>query len=300
MRLAVDGVARRRDDPGARGQEGARDRPPERTGSTRDHGHMTFEAHRAERYRCSTGAALLGAERDGSLGIRRPAGPRARVERALVEARDAQGEQVVTRGDARATRRDDACALLHAARREAPSQLIRRQEAPGLRVEVLGPGRAAGARDVAGNRIDRRLDAREACERAGVEQRCLAAQRVSTSSASTKRSAGHSRAENPTAAGAAGSCSSGQIQVAMPPSSTYARTPIESSIHQRRAAIEPDASSYATTVSSSPIPSRPSAAAKSAGAGSGWRPTSGAAGAERSRSMSAQTAPGMWPDRNAS
>ena len=45
----------------------------------------------------------------------------------------------------------------------------------------------------------------------------------------------------------------------------------------------------------SAIPARPSAAAKRSGDGSGWRPSAGVAGSDSSVSMSSQTAPGMCP-----
>ena len=90
-----------------------------------------------------------------------------------------------------------------------------------------------------------------------------------------------------------------RVHSANPPSSTAtASCPSTRSIHQRRAAYAPLPWSWTTTCFVASMPSRPNTSAQAAEPGSGCRPLRPDFGADRSRSICANRAPGMWPRRN--
>src|SRR3954451_5643477 len=125
--------------------------------------------------------------------------------------------------------------------------------------------------------------------------------RWSRSSRSTSRSSGQGTAEKiPGSCPVSSPWSTRPGHACMPPSSRNAGCPVARSIHTRRAAMTPPASSYATTVSLSSRPRPRMPTAKTSGRGSGCRPRAGSSWSASHRSRSTKRAPGRWPERYAS
>ncbi len=280
------------------GDERARDGAAELTGSAGDDGDVTFEAHRGERYRCS--------RRAGSRPTRSRA-PRAgrcpTTSRTTSRCRARSSPKPATRSASRSWQavtpdpQDATARALVRRRRARRSAGAARRRAGSGRSRGRGsrPRARCARRGCARDRVDGRLVAGEAPERARVEQRGLTAQPVDLVRIDVALGRPRTWRERDAASGRTG-------VVAVERADPRRRC-------RRRARTRARRSSRASTrAARRSIPTRrrrrrrcrrsrcragPAPRRSLPGAGSGCRPAIGAAGAARSLSMSAQTAPGM-------
>src|SRR5207244_10790819 len=122
-----------------------------------------------------------------------PLAPGPRVEPRAGKSRDLEREQIVTGRDARPAHRDHFRPTPPAQPLRPASLERRRVEKSTPRVEVYGEGMVAGARDVARDRVERLVLAREAIRATRVHQELLAALECAGGHEALERGARHHR-----------------------------------------------------------------------------------------------------------
>ena len=264
--LAEDAVPPERR-PAAVVRRGRRAAPRSATSSTRASASRG-RASSPSRTEQACGSAALARQLVALLPLR----PRARVEAALA-AGEVEAVERDARGDARAAVGDEL------ARRQLGQRLV--------------PGRVERAGDAARHAVDRVRLAAPARRRAARRRRRARSRRAASSSR-LDRVARRARAARTSPARRAPRRRVSGPRQASRSITAQASWPKWRSSHQSRSA--PPSVPYATTNTPAPIPARAGGAAKSSAAGSGCRPPA-PGGADRSRSTSRNTAPGMCPAR---
>ena len=164
----------------------------------------------------------------------------------MLEAGDLEREQVVARGDAGAAGRDDDLRLAGAEGGVARAQLRRRSRRRPVVSSTLsaqGALRAPGTCPGAASTPPVSSPRKRAAARASTSSARASLRSASTRAVSTYASSGQGCGAKRAVRGSGSSVVRGAGHAWRPPSSTAASTPSERSIHQSRAAIDPDASS---------------------------------------------------------